>query len=122
MKKYYLGFTLILVIIFPQIAHDSGLSLSKHHHSTGIGKYLDLSQHGVSEEYAEYLQIGNKKGLAEARARDINVNTGIDNSGEMMEGILFVYGIQARQEDLYKRITILLFVIFGLLFFKRIVK
>mgnify|MGYP001305042241 CR=1 FL=1 len=122
MKKYYLGFILILVILFPQIAQDSALPLSEQNNSSGIGKYLDLSQHGVSEEYAEYLQIGNKKGLEEARARGINVNTGMDNSGEMMEGILFVYGIQARQEDLYKRIIILLFVIFGLFFFKRVIK
>ena len=122
MIKIFLGLILFLAALHPQLTYESVTSSPKQTNASGIAKYLDLSQHGVSEEYAEYLQIGSKKGLAEARADGINVNTGIDESGEMMEGILYVYGIQARQEDLYKRILVLLFIIFGLFLFKRINK
>ena len=118
--KKYLSVTLFfLFLVFSAQATDSS---SSQNTSSGIANYLDLSKHGVSEEYAEYLHIGSQKGMAEARAQGINVNTGIDDSGEMMEGILYVYGIKARQEDLYKRILILIVLIFSIFLVKRTIR
>ena len=72
---------------------------------TGVGKYLDLSQHGVAEEYAEYLNIGSAEGIAKAKQEGIDHTIGIQESGELMEGIFYVYGIDARNKDLYTEIA-----------------
>ena len=111
---------LFFLTFLPSVFSNQAIKSSlKEGVSTGIAEYLDLSQLGVAEEYEEYLQIGSQRGMAEARAQGINVNTGLDDSGEMMEGVLYVYGIKARQEDLYKRILIVLGLIFGIILVKR---
>ena len=118
MKKN--SFTLIFfLLLLPTIAHGSGKSELRHDTTTGIGNYLDLTQSGVSEEYVEFLNIGSQKEITDARSQGINPEMGIDEDGEMMEGILYVYGIQARENDLHKRIIILLFLIFGVFVFKK---
>ena len=121
--KKYLSVTRFFLLFLLLVCSTQAIeSSSSQNTSSGIADYLDLSQHGVSEEYAEYLQIGSQQGIAEARAQGIKVNTGLDDSGEMMEGILYVYGIKARQEDLYKRILILVVLIFGILLVKRTIR
>ena len=119
MKKSSFTLILLFLLLFPTVAHGSGKSELHHDTSTGIGNYLDLTQSGVSEEYVEFLNIGSQKQIAEARSQGINPETGIDEDGEMMEGVLYVYGIQARENDLHRRIIILLFLIFGVFLFKK---
>ncbi len=119
-KNYFFGPFLFFLILFPIFSEQPSESPPIKSRSEGVRKYLDLSQHGVSEEYAEYLNIGTQEGMAGERARGINLNTGIDNSGEMMEGILYVYGIEARQKDLNKRIVILLVFIIGIFLAKKL--
>ena len=110
---------LFLLFLFPIISNDLNKPSPNQNASSKISEYLDLSQNGVSGEFEEYLNIGGQKEIAEARSRGINSNTGINESGEMMEGRLYVYGIEARQKDLTKRIILLLILISGIFFLKR---
>ena len=119
MKKYLSTVLLFFVFLFPIDSKDGEESVLHHHTPSTIGSYLDLTQSGVSEEYVEFLNIGSQKQIAEARSQGINPETGIDEDGEMMEGVLYVYGIQARENDLHRRIIILLFLIFGVFLFKK---
>ena len=119
MKKYLSTVLLFFVFLFPIDSKDGEESVLHHHTPSTIGSYLDLTQSGVSEEYVEFLNIGSQKQIAEARSQGINPETGIDEAGEMMEGVLYVYGIQARENDLHRRIIILLFLILGIFLFKK---
>ena len=111
---------LLFLVFLPSVFSNQAIESSlRESTSTGIAEYLDLTQLGVAEEYEEYLQIGSQKGMAEARAQGINVNTGLDDSGEMMEGVLYVYGMKARQEDLHKRILIVFGLLLGVFLVKR---
>lgn len=111
---------LLFLVFLPSVFSNQEIESSlRESTSTGIAEYLDLTQLGVAEEYEEYLQIGSQKGMAEARAQGINVNTGLDDSGEMMEGVLYVYGMKARQEDLHKRILIVFGLLLGVFLVKR---
>lgn len=94
---------LIAILLSNSFAYE--LSEDQEIPTTGVGQYLDLSQHGVSEEYAEYLNIGTADAMREAIKDGVNVHTGIQESGEMMEGILFVYGLTARMDDMKWRIA-----------------
>ena len=119
LKKENFNLNHTKLFLFPVISNDYTKPSLEQNASSDIAEYLDLSQNGVSGEFAEYLNIGGQKEIAEARSRGINSNTGINESGEMMEGILYVYGIEARQKDLTKRIILLLILISGIFFLKR---
>ena len=88
-EKKFIYFNIFFLLFASTIAHGSKSEL-RHDTTTGIGNYLDLTQSGVSE-YVEFLNIGSQKEITDARSQGINPEMGIDEDGEMMEGILYVW-------------------------------
>lgn len=84
-----------------------------------VSRYLDLSQDGVKGEFEEFLHLGHEEALEAAKKQGIAVGEGMAIQDEMMEGVLFVYGLEARQRDLIKRMVYLFFLTVVLLIFHK---